>query len=41
MVLLLIVALFIVNLAWGYFFEVRKGRALVARFGEYVITDCP
>ena len=34
--LLLIVALFISNLAWGYFFEVRKGRALVARFGEYV-----
>jgi len=39
MVLLLIVALFIVNLAWGYFFEVRKGRALVARFGEYVAPE--
>ncbi|MGK5078393.1 CHASE2 domain-containing protein [Janthinobacterium sp. HLX7-2] len=38
-VLLLIVALFIVNLAWGYFFEVRKGRALVARFGEYVAPE--
>lgn len=37
--LLLIVALFIVNLAWGYFFEVRKGRALVARFGEYVAPE--
>ena len=38
-VLLLIVALFIVNLAWGYFFEVRKGRALVARFGQYVAPE--
>lgn len=38
-VVLLIVALFIVNLAWGYFFEVRKGRALVARFGEYVAPE--
>ncbi|MBW3497666.1 CHASE2 domain-containing protein [Janthinobacterium sp. NKUCC08_JDC] len=37
--LLLIVALFIANLAWGYFFEVRKGRALVARFGEYVAPE--
>lgn len=37
--LLLIVALFISNLAWGYFFEVRKGRALVARFGEYVAPE--
>ncbi|MGK5019239.1 CHASE2 domain-containing protein [Janthinobacterium sp. LB2P10] len=37
--LMLIVALFIANLAWGYFFEVRKGRALVARFGEYVAPE--
>ncbi|MEG0879903.1 MAG: adenylate/guanylate cyclase domain-containing protein [Janthinobacterium sp.] len=37
--LLLILALFIANLAWGYFFEVRKGRALVARFGEYVAPE--
>ncbi len=38
-VLLLIAALFIFNVAWGYFFEVRKGRALVSRFGEYVAPE--
>nr|WP_038500167.1 adenylate/guanylate cyclase domain-containing protein [Janthinobacterium agaricidamnosum] len=38
-VLLLIGALFIFNVAWGYFFEVRKGRALVSRFGEYVAPE--
>jgi adenylate cyclase len=27
------------NLAWGYFFEFRKGRALVSRFGEYVAPE--
>ena len=37
--LLLIAALFVANLAWGYFFEVRKGRALVARFGQYVAPE--
>ncbi|SFM04301.1 CHASE2 domain-containing protein [Rugamonas rubra] len=37
--LLLVSALFIVNLAWGYFFEVRRGRALVSRFGEYVAPE--
>ena len=37
--LLLIVALFVANVAWGYFFEVRKGRALVSRFGEYVAPE--
>lgn len=37
--LLLIAALFVTNLAWGYFFEFRKGRALVARFGEYVAPE--
>lgn len=35
----LIVALFVFNLAWGYFFEVRRGRALVSRFGEYVAPE--
>jgi len=39
LVLLLITALFILNVAWGYFFEVRKGRALVARFGQYVAPE--
>ncbi|GGY53294.1 adenylate/guanylate cyclase domain-containing protein [Pseudoduganella albidiflava] len=39
MALLLVLALFILNLAWGYFFEVRRGRALVARFGEYVAPE--
>ncbi|QGZ43004.1 CHASE2 domain-containing protein [Pseudoduganella flava] len=39
MPLLLIVALFVLNVAWGYFFEVRRGRALVSRFGEYVAPE--
>ncbi|TWI62244.1 adenylate cyclase [Pseudoduganella lurida] len=39
MALLLVLALSIVNLAWGYFFEVRRGRALVSRFGEYVAPE--
>jgi len=37
--LLLIVLLFVLNLGWGYFFEFRKGRALVSRFGEYVAPE--
>jgi adenylate cyclase len=37
--MLLILALFVLNLAWGYFFEVRKGQALVSRFGEYVAPE--
>ena len=37
--MLLILALFVVNVAWGYFFEVRKGQALVSRFGEYVAPE--
>ncbi len=37
--LLLIGTLFVLNLAWGYFFEFRKGRALVTRFGEYVAPE--
>jgi adenylate cyclase len=37
--LLLIATLFVMNLAWGYFFEFRKGRALVSRFGEYVAPE--
>ncbi|NML62333.1 adenylate/guanylate cyclase domain-containing protein [Massilia sp. RP-1-19] len=36
---LLILALFVLNVAWGYFFEVRKGQALVSRFGEYVAPE--
>ena len=38
-VMLLILALFVVNVVWGYFFEVRKGQALVSRFGEYVAPE--
>jgi len=38
-VVLLILALFVFNVAWGYFFEVRRGRALVSRFGEYVAPE--
>jgi adenylate cyclase len=37
--LLLVALLFVLNLAWGYFFEFRKGRALVSRFGEYVAPE--
>jgi adenylate cyclase len=39
MSLALIASLFVLNLAWGYFFEFRKGRALVSRFGEYVAPE--
>jgi adenylate cyclase len=39
MQLIVIVAVFVFNVAWGYFFEVRKGRALVSRFGEYVAPE--
>jgi adenylate cyclase len=35
----LIAGVFVLNVAWGYFFEVRKGRALVSRFGEYVAPE--
>jgi adenylate cyclase len=37
--LLLVALLFVVNVAWGYLFEYRKGRALVSRFGEYVAPE--
>lgn len=37
--LLLIAALFVMNLAVGYVFEVRKGQALVSLFGEYVAPE--
>ncbi len=37
--LLLVLGLFVLNLAWGYFFEVRRGQALVSRFGEYVAPE--
>jgi adenylate cyclase len=37
--LLLVALLFVTNLAWGYLFEFRKGRALVSRFGEYVAPE--
>ena len=37
--LLLVATLFVLNLGWGYFFEFRKGRALVSRFGEYVAPE--
>jgi adenylate cyclase len=39
MAITLIAMLFVLNLAWGYFFEFRKGRALVSRFGEYVAPE--
>jgi adenylate cyclase len=37
--LLLVALLFVANVAWGYLFEYRKGRALVSRFGEYVAPE--
>jgi adenylate cyclase len=37
--LLLIVALFVLNLGFGYFVEVRKSQALVSRFREYVAPE--
>ncbi|WP_225984705.1 CHASE2 domain-containing protein [Noviherbaspirillum aerium] len=37
--MLLIGALFVFNLAWGYLFEYRKGRAMVNLFGEYVAPE--
>ena len=39
MMLVLVAALFVFNLGWGYLFEFRKGRALVSRFGEYVAPE--
>jgi adenylate cyclase len=38
-ILLLVAALFVLNIAYGYFFEVRKSNALVNRFGEYVAPE--
>jgi adenylate cyclase len=38
-VLLLVIVLFVFNLAWGYLFEHRKGRAMVHLFGEYVAPE--
>jgi adenylate cyclase len=38
-VLLLVIALFLINLTWGYLFEFRKSRAMVNLFGEYVAPE--
>jgi adenylate cyclase len=37
--LLLVGALFMFNMGWGYLFEYRKGRAMVSLFGEYVAPE--
>jgi len=37
--LLLMASLFIFNVAWGYWFEFRKGRAITNLFGEYVAPE--
>lgn len=37
--LLLVLGLFVLNIAWGYLFEYRKGRAIVNLFGEYVAPE--
>ena len=39
LILLLILALFVLNVAYGYFFEVRKSQALVSRFSQYVAPE--
>lgn len=39
MMTVLIVGLFVLNVAYGYFFEVRKSAAIVNRFGEYVTPE--
>lgn len=38
-IMLLIGALFVLNVAYGYFFEVRKSQALVSRFSQYVAPE--
>lgn len=38
-IVLLILALFVLNVAYGYFFEVRKSQALVSRFSQYVTPE--
>ena len=38
-ILLMIGALFVLNVAYGYFFEVRKSQALVSRFSQYVAPE--
>lgn len=37
--LLLVIGLSIFNIAWGYLFEYRRGRAMVNLFGEYVAPE--
>lgn len=39
LIVLLILALFVLNVAYGYFFEVRKSQALVSRFSQYVAPE--
>lgn len=39
MTLVLIVSLFTLNVAWGYWFEFRKGKAMTNLFGEYVAPE--
>jgi adenylate cyclase len=37
--LLLMIVLFVFNVAWGYWFEFRKGKAITNLFGEYVAPE--
>ncbi|MYM66185.1 CHASE2 domain-containing protein [Pseudoduganella sp. FT55W] len=39
MLVLVIFSLFVLNVVWGYFGEVRRNRGLVLRFGEYVAPE--
>jgi adenylate cyclase len=38
-VLLMILGLFMLNIAWGYLFEYRRARAMMSLFGEYVAPE--
>ncbi len=38
-IVLLILSLFVLNVAYGYFFEQRKRQALVSRFSQYVAPE--
>ena len=38
-VLLLILSLFVVNIAFGFLYEIRHSRAMASRFGEYVAPE--
>jgi adenylate cyclase len=36
---IVILLVFVLNMIWGYFFEVRRGKAVASLFGEYVAPE--